>query len=134
MKNARRFIFNGKFLFDSNSAHYEIGKRNRHRYFDSIDDLCTEMKEISKANTSMGNGVIRDLGQILNKQDLIKALKSVKEGELVLVKTRYETIGTLSEYEKFTKSLGSLPGMVMVGAWTDDFSEYTPTGTPILLW
>lgn len=136
MKNERILMFNGQILSDSKSIliQYQGDNGYSHRYFDSVDELCEEMEKIAGATTSMGKGVIRDLGEILDREELFSAVRSAKKGELVLVKTQYEVVGNQFEYEKFTEIVRRSPGLVMVGAWTNDFSRLSPAGTPILIW
>lgn len=136
MNSGRILMFNGKILADSSSVTmtYKGENGDSHRYFSSVDDLCDEMKKIAGATTSMGKGKIRDVGEILDPEDLFSVMDSVKENELVLVKTRYEVIGDMAQYQEFLEHIRKLPGLVMVGVWTDDLSKFRPDGVPILLW
>lgn len=127
---ARTLLFNGKILADSASATGEYGGGERHRYFDSRDDLLQEMQKIAGANTAIGHGTIFTAGKIVDYDDLISEVEEAAENELILIETHYETIGMLETYKKFCELVKKVPGLVMVGLYSRD----NPDKLPILIW
>lgn len=132
MNNAsnRTLMFNGKILADSASATGEYGDGERHRYFDSLDDLRQEMQKIAGANTDIGHGTIVTAGEILDYTELVSEVEEAAENELILIETHYETIGMLETYKKFCELVKKVPGLVMVGIYSKD----NPDAHPILIW
>lgn len=127
---ARTLMFNGKILADSGSPTGEYGAGERHRYFDSLDDLRQEMQKIAGANTGIGHGTVFTAGKIHDYDELISAVEEAATNELVLIETTYETIGSIDDYERFCELIKKVPGLVMVGLYSRD----NPDAHPILIW
>lgn len=132
MNEDRTLIFNGQILADSASpiGKYEGFENENLRKFKTREELLAEMDLIGNANVSMGLGKILDAGDITDRNRLIRTIDSVSKNQLLLVRTRYSTVGNIDAFERFTAHISQLPGLVMVGIYSDE----EPDAHPFLIW
>ena len=139
MNKGRTLIFNGLILSDSASASGEYqGQKNKYgpgysRMFDTVDELLAEMKIISVANMEMGKGEIADILDARDESEINQALGLAEENKMLLIRTSLEAIGGIESYEKLTALVPNLPGLVMIGAWTN-YPEEGESAKARLIW
>lgn len=119
------FIFNGQILISTNGFAASSREPGIEK-FSTATEMRKKLESYATAMTDIGQGTIRFVGKIIDRQMLKNLVSAAQKDELILVETDYCIFDGMDDFLHFCRDVRKSKTLIMVGFFNGESEDKCP--------